>query len=220
MDSKYSIKLSTFNGVWLRTFTRELELKASIAAGPRHTGTKIRYVRENVAALKAAKVPPIKIDVDINDVTFRWQYPIPYSLLEPYKVFLDKLLESGIIERSRYDWNSPVHLVKKPDGSLRFVLDLRQVNEKLRNQDYPMTWIDTAMAAVGGAKYFSTLDLASGYYQLKLDSNVTRCFAFQTHFGKFEMSRLPQGCKIASNVFQSIASYPKRSIGEESPMLY
>ncbi|UYV73063.1 K02A2.6-like [Cordylochernes scorpioides] len=157
---------------------------------------------ENVAALKAAKVPPIKIDVDINDVTFRRQYPIPYSLLEPYKVLLDKFFESGIIKRSRSDWNSPVHLVKKPDGSLRFVLDLRQVNDKLRNQDYPMIRIDTAMAAVGGAKYFSTLDLASGYYQLKLDSNVTKCFAFQTPFGKFEMSRLPQGCKISSNVFQ------------------
>ncbi|UYV74204.1 K02A2.6-like [Cordylochernes scorpioides] len=157
---------------------------------------------ENVAALKAAKVPPIKIDVDINDVTFRRQYPIPYSLLEPYKVPLDNFLKSGIIMRSRSDWNGPVHLVKKPDGSLRFVLDFRQVNDKLRNQDYPMIRIDTAMAAVGGAKYFSTLDLASGYYQLKLDSNVTKCFAFQTPFGKFEMSRLPQGCKISSNVSQ------------------
>ncbi|UYV68071.1 K02A2.6-like [Cordylochernes scorpioides] len=160
-----------------------------------------RFV-ENVVALKSAKVPPIKIDVDINDVTFRRQYPILYSLLEPYKVLLDKFLESGIIKRSRSDWNSPVHLVKKPDGSLRFMLDLRQVNDKLRNQDYPMIRIDTAMAAVGGAKYFSTLDLASGYYQLNLDSNVTKCFAFQTPFGKFEMSRLPQGCKISSNVFQ------------------
>ncbi|UYV73872.1 hypothetical protein LAZ67_11001220, partial [Cordylochernes scorpioides] len=65
-----------------------------------------------------------------------------------------------------------------------------------------MIRIDTAMAAVGGAKYFSTLDLASGYYQLKLDINVTKCLAFQTPFGKFEMSRLPQGCKISSNVFQ------------------
>ncbi|UYV76806.1 hypothetical protein LAZ67_14002076, partial [Cordylochernes scorpioides] len=160
---------------------------------------------ENVASLKAAKVPPIKIDVDINDVTFRRQYPIPYSLLEPYKVLLDNFLESGIIKRSRSDWNSPVHLVKKPDGSLRFMLDLKQVNDKLRNQDYPMIRIDTAMAAVEGAKYFSTLDLASGYYQLKLDSNVTKFFAFQTPFGKFEMSRLPQGCKISSKEENSSA---------------
>ncbi|UYV80736.1 K02A2.6-like [Cordylochernes scorpioides] len=109
---------------------------------------------------------------------------------------------SSLKGRSRSDWNSPVHLVKKPDGSLRFVLDLRQVNDKLRNQGYPKIRIDTAMAAVGGAKYFSTLDLASGYYHLNLDSNVTKCFAFQPPFGKFEMSRLPQGCKISSNVFQ------------------
>ncbi|UYV76685.1 K02A2.6-like [Cordylochernes scorpioides] len=140
----------------------------------------VRDIPKQRSDMFVENVPPIKIDVDINDATFRRQYPIPYSLLEPYKVLLDNFLESGIIKRSRSDWNSPVHLVKKPDGSLRFVLDLRQVNDKLRNQDYPMIRIDTAMAAVGGAKYFSTLDLASGYYQLKLDSNVTKCFAYKS----------------------------------------
>ncbi|UYV76822.1 hypothetical protein LAZ67_14002105 [Cordylochernes scorpioides] len=186
MDSNYSIKLSTFNGVGLKAFIREVELEASIdnildkykepvarsGVSCIDEAVRIMAMEDGVENRCHFKQQACAADIEeFSSLKGRRHYSIPYSLLEPYKVLLDKFLESGIIKRSRSDWNSPEQLVKKPDGSLRSVLDLRQVNDKLRNQDYSMIRIDTAMAAVGGAEYFSTLDLASGYYQLKLDSN-------------------------------------------------
>ena len=77
--------------------------------------------------------------------------------------------EQGVIEQSNSPWNSPICLVTKPDGSCRFCIDLHGLNAVTKIDAYPLPRADETLDRLAGSNYFSTLDLASGYWQLKLN---------------------------------------------------
>ena len=79
------------------------------------------------------------------------------------------MLSRGVIEHSNGPWSSPIVLVKKKDGSTRFCADFRKVNDVTRKDAQPLPRIDDTLDTMGDACYFSTLDLASGYWQVELD---------------------------------------------------
>ena len=76
---------------------------------------------------------------------------------------VDKMLRQGIIEPSNSPWSSPIVLVDKKDGTYRFCVDFRKLNEATRKDAYPLPRTDDLLDELGGNKWFSTLDLASGY---------------------------------------------------------
>jgi len=76
------------------------------------------------------------------------------------------MLKTGVIEPSTSEWASPVCLVKKADGAYRFCIDYRRVNAVSRKDGYPILDIQDALDSLKGAKWFETLDLLSGYWQL------------------------------------------------------
>ena len=82
---------------------------------------------------------------------------------------VDRMLEQGVIEPSTSPWNSPICLVTKPDGSCRFCIDLRAPNAVTKLDAYPLPRTDETLDRLAGSRFFSTLDLASGYWQLKLN---------------------------------------------------
>ncbi len=79
------------------------------------------------------------------------------------------MLDSGVIEPCHSSWSSPVVLVTKKDGSTRFCVDYRKVNEVTSKDAYPLPRIDDTLNALRGSQYFSTLNLYSGYWQVKVD---------------------------------------------------
>jgi hypothetical protein len=81
---------------------------------------------------------------------------------------LNDMLENGIIERSTSPYASPIVLVKKKDGSTRFCVDYRKVNQITHKDAYPLPLIDATLDAMAGSKWFSTLDLLSGYWQVEV----------------------------------------------------
>ena len=78
------------------------------------------------------------------------------------------MLEMGIIQPSTSPWASPIVLVEKKDGDIRFCVDYRKLNEVSKFDAYPMPRVEEVLENVGAAKFISTLDLAKGYWQIPM----------------------------------------------------
>ncbi len=114
---------------------------------------------------------------------------------------VEEFLEKGLITPSNSPFGASILFIKKPDGSLRFTLDYRALNQVTHKIRYPLPRIDDLLDAARGAEIFSTLDLASGYYQLKLDPKDSHKTAFVTPYGQFEWKVLPMGLSNAPSAF-------------------
>jgi hypothetical protein len=124
-------------------------------------------------------------------------YKQMYRLTQAEKAEVEKqvadLLRKGYIEPSSSPWGAPVLFVPKPDGSLRMCIDYRALNKVTVKNRYPMPRIDDLMEQLHGANVFSSLDLASGYWQIKVDPQDVEKTAFRTHVGHFQWRVLAFG---------------------------
>ena len=117
---------------------------------------------------------------------------------------LQSMIEQGICVPSQSPWSSPVVMVKKKDGTMRFCVDYRKLNEVTKKDSYPLPRIDDTLDALGGSAFFSTLDLKSGYWQVELDDESREKTAFVTHSGLYEFLVLPFGLTNAPSTFERL----------------
>ena len=92
-------------------------------------------------------------------------------------------------------WASPIVLVPKKDGTYRFCVDFRRLNAVTKKDVYPLPHIDDILDTLGESRFFSSLDLASGYWQVELDPDSRQKSAFTTFCGLFEFVRMPFGLR-------------------------
>jgi len=118
---------------------------------------------------------------------------------------LDKMAKSGVVRPSRSPWNAPIIIVPKSDGSLRFCVDFRRLNDVTKKEVYPMPRIDRALEQLQGMSYFSTFDLASGYWQVRLNERSKELTAFSVPGrGHYEFNVVPMGATNAPAHFQRV----------------
>jgi hypothetical protein len=117
---------------------------------------------------------------------------------------VEKMLAAGIIEPSQSSWASPITLVGKPDGSVRFCVDYRRVNAITEPDCYPLPNITELLDLLQGSKIFSTMDLRSGYHQVDLHPDDIPKSAFICHAGLFQFRRLSFGLVNAPSQFQRL----------------
>ena len=130
----------------------------------------------------------------------------PYRLAQAHhdtvKEAIEEMLDTGVIRPSCSPWASPVVLVPKKDGSTRFCVDYRALNQVSVFDAYPMPRIDDILGTVGAACFISTLDLSRGYCQIPLSKASCDKTAFTMPFGLFEFVTMPFGLHGAPATFQ------------------
>lgn len=146
------------------------------------------------------------ITVDEKPIQMK-QYRYPQTLKEEINRQVKDLLEKGIIQPSKSPYSSPLWIVPKKSGpngekKWRMVIDYRALNEKTVGDAYPLPRITEILEQLGGSKYFSVLDLASGFHQITLHPDSKAKTAFNTPHGHAEFNRMPFGLKTAPSSFQ------------------
>ncbi len=107
---------------------------------------------------------------------------------------LREMQKTGVIQPSNSPWSCPVVMVRKKDGTQRFCVDYRTLNAVTRADTYPLPRIDDLLDQLGNSRFFTTLDLASGYWQIRLSPNSREKTAFSVPQGLFEYRVMPHEC--------------------------
>ena len=145
--------------------------------------------------------------------------------LSPKKIkiqqeLVDKMLEEGQIEHSVSAWSAPTVLVTKKDGTTRFCVDYRRLNNSTRKDAFPLPRIDDSLNSLSGQSWFSTLDLASGYWQVRLSEDAKPKTAFATHSGLFQFAVMPFGLCNAPATFERLMSQVMRGLHWKRCLVY
>lgn len=132
-------------------------------------------------------------------------YPISPALQRHVNAELDGMLRQGIVEPSTSPWSSPIVMVKKKDGSYRFCVDFRKLNKVTERDAYPLPFITHTLDKLRDAKYLTSLDIKSAYWQVPLTDESKPLTAFTIPGrGLFQFRRMPMGLHNSSATWQRL----------------
>ena len=129
---------------------------------------------------------------------------LPEHMHEEVNTQIDDMLQKDVIQPSSSPWSSGIVMVQKKDGTKRFCIDYRKLNDVTKKDAYPLPRIDDSLAQLAGAKWFSCLDLNSGYWQVEVDEVDREKTAFMSRRGLFEFKVMPFGLCSAPASFERL----------------
>ena len=129
---------------------------------------------------------------------------LPPQRRQEVQQLLADMIENEVVQPSSSPWASPIVLVRKKDNSFRFCVDYRKLNNVTHKDAYPLPRIDDTLSTLSGSKWFSTIDLLSGYWQVDVAEEDRPKTAFCTTEGLFEFKAMPFGLCNAPATFQRL----------------
>jgi hypothetical protein len=152
------------------------------------------------------------------------QHPrrLPWAKQEEVGELLKSMLKDDVIEPSSSPWASPIVLVRKKDGSTRFCVDYRRLNDVTKKDSFPLPRIDDTLDSLSGHKWFSTLDLKSGYWQVEISPEDKEKTAFITGSGQglWQFKVMPFGLCNAPATFERLMETVLRGLSYEACLVY
>ena len=133
---------------------------------------------------------------------------------------LQAMLDAGVIQPSNSPFCSATVLIRKKDGSVRWCLDYRRLNAMTVKDSHSLPLISDCIDSLSGSKYLSTLDMASGYWQIEVDPDDREKTAFITRWGLFEHLRMPFGLCNAPSTFQRAMNLVLRGMSWKSVLAF
>ena len=166
--------------------------------------------------------PLLQHGIETNGPTLRQPYRRQNPAVRREEMAqVQQMLSSHVIRPSNSPWASPVVMVRKKDGSLRFCVDFRQLNAATVKDAHPLPRIDDILDALHGAKEFSTLDLKSGYWQVPIAEQDKEKTAFRTSSGQlFEFNQVPFGLCNAPATFSRLMDRVLAGLHWETCLFY
>lgn len=161
-----------------------------------------------------AKVPPIKLEMKDNIPVRVPPYRVSIKERHIQKEIIDEYIKSGIVVKSKSNYSSPALLVRKNSGSksikrqnltkddLRLCVDYSKVNKHILGSAWPLERTEDILVQLSKSRYYITMDLKSGYHQLKLDEASRNVLAFSTPDGLYAWTVIPFGVSLGPNIFQ------------------
>ncbi|GBG62125.1 hypothetical protein CBR_g29325 [Chara braunii] len=155
---------------------------------------------------------------------YRVHHQAPYRLSIPeateLKRQLKELLRLGFIKPSNSPWGAPVLFARKGDGTLRLCIDYRGLNRYTVKNNYPMPRADELFDRLAGNRFFTKIDLRSGYHQIRVATEDQSKTAFRSRFGHYEFTVMPFGLTNVPATFQTAMNDILRDILEEYVLVY
>lgn len=150
-------------------------------------------------------IADILVDRNANPI-FHGAYTVPYGLRDKVDQELDRLVECGILKPVKYSrWASPVVVVEKKNGAVRLCMDCRvTINKHVATNSYPLPLVDDILNEFPNCKYFSKIDLAGAFSQIRVDEKSQEYLTINTQKGLMRYTRLPFGVKSAPAIFQRV----------------
>ena len=230
-DGKLDSTEESDDKAFMPEIPEEYNLKDIVTNGNKHERKQIidllnefSNIWKNNNSLPCTSLVEHSIPTGESRPIYQKQYRLPQVLTKVVKSTVQTLLEKGIIQESSSPWASPVVVVpkKSADGSkkYRMCLDLRALNAVTLPDVYPIPNIIETLGHLGGCKYFTTLDLDSGYYQVLIDKKDKSKTAFNTPDGHFEFNRMPFGLINAPATFQRLMDSVLRGLKPERVLVY
>ncbi|GBG86128.1 hypothetical protein CBR_g41031 [Chara braunii] len=147
-------------------------------------------------------------------------YRMSEEELEVLRAQLDDLLDKCWIRPSCSSYGAPVLFVRKKNKDLRLCIDYRKLNAQTVKNASPLPRIDDLLERLGGATYFSKLDLKLGYHQIDIQPQDRYKTAFKTRYGHFEWVVMPFGLTNAPATFQAAMTTEFRDVLDRSVLIY
>ena len=145
---------------------------------------------------------------------------ILFSLRKTVDNMVQNMLEQGVIKPSSSHWSSPVVLMEKKDGNKRFCVDYRRLNSVTKMDVFPLPRVDGTLDSLAQSQYFTSLDLATGFWQVQMDASSQEKTVFATYSGLYEFRVMPFGLCNSPATFQRLMESVLSGLTQKICMVY